>query len=69
MTRLSAAAAAIIEVYRSTTERAERLPADEQEIVFSTLFRDLASRRPECVASLASGWEPTEEARDPRGAA
>lgn len=60
--------AAIVETIRAALDRLEHLPLDEQEAIYSALVRDLASRRPECVASMAHQWQPTEPERDPRGA-
>lgn len=60
-------AAAIVEVFRSGLDAADRLPDPaERDAIYAALVADLRARRPESVSPLTLG-PPTEAIRDPRG--
>lgn len=62
---MTARAAAVAELIRTALAAADRLDLVEREAIYTALFADLRSRRPDAVSPLSLG-PPTQAIRDPR---
>ena len=62
---MTARAAAIVEVFRSTIASIETLDPAEQDLIIAAIVADLRARRPVAIAPMTFG-PPTEKICDPR---